>query len=418
MWSVSSLIIDSNIPKKTLIQDKFYNRISQQLSQKELKLSALQNGGIDILVNKIGIQDFVNPGILQLTTEKNIDNLTNFLDSKTVNFKLFLPTKEFQESEKSLETKIDKAVSDLKLTECSQKDLTKIKEKGWKIQDNLCLPATVIDGSESIINYLDENSKKAIQDLNQKTTNSTLDPITNKVNQTTTSITETANTLGQNFGNTIVTTIQFQKNSGLILSLVLIIILGILALLSRGYNGLNKSIFALFWSLIVGNITILITFGGFAYFGSFVKKLVLPMVNLEFLDSGNFGEILASEVFKITLNYLEYSFIFASILLLIWAVLKILGMIAPTLFEVKGELTTTKRPNNKTKKAKIYNDDFETPVQFRTNNTKVEPTVIKLNKDSISEEILNRSVNANSVSTTTQPNTKDFDEKYTDDDYF
>jgi hypothetical protein len=329
LWSVSSLITDSNIPKKTLIQGDFYNKVSSQLGQGEIKLSNLKNKGIELLANAVGIKDFVSAEVLQTTTENNIDNLTDFLDGRTTGFNFYIPQAQTQTA---LEQKINETTKKLNLATCSAPDLELIQKNGYKIEQNLCLPENVKEGSESIINYLDQKTKDSIGGFTTKN----LENITK--NQGITAVTGFGDSLVKGMLGIITNTIKFQKNNGLALSLILILFLAVLSFLVRGYQNLQKITFGLFWSLVIANFSILLIFGGVAYFGGFFKKLILPLVNLEFLESNGFTELLTVEVFNITIQYLVYSFIFAILILVAWVGLRVLGWVIPNSIQISNEV--------------------------------------------------------------------------------
>jgi hypothetical protein len=359
-YSISFVLPNGEMQKKTLRDADYYNKLSSQLqadTQNPDNLNVQQS--VQGLITSSVVGGLVTPQWLQNLTERNIDLTSRWFGGQEQDWALFLPTEEIN---KTVSEKLDEKTTNfvnLRRSEvrvCSEAETEQIKKSGFDLAAESCLPKEVVDGQSSLTDFL------AIKGESFK---DNFLSVLVKDNQ--------LNTLSDQFKVDRLGTAQSQLQGRLnyvrdwsiwarqvfwIAILVILVLLAADLILAKAanrtiYNETQRLSLYTGFSTLGLSLTVLMILGGSVYLTSFVNQLLLPGL----LKSEAMNLILQLTV-RLAFNLISYAVWVGGGLVLVSLVMRLAKSL--------GWLGNTALKNQKLQKSSVLNTNNTTlDGQFR-----------------------------------------------------
>lgn len=292
--SVVFVLPNSELHKKRLVENSFYEKINAQLKPElSLEQAALKNSFSYILSNTI-IKEIVTPMFLRGVIEKNIDITSNWLNGKD-NWEFYVPTREVEQAIlKSVDKETDNFVTANKkeLKVCTKAQADVIKAEGFDLNKDFCIPSEVRNNQKTLTEFVSNSSLLPPVGI--------LNNLVKESNLSNTSEIQNVNEIAANSSQNkqkIISVISSARDSsitlrnnviGLALIIIGLILANVLFLHATRRNPLYfvfRACFsiALFTTIFSG--IFIFAIGGTSYLTSAIKEFLLPgFINLEVIN--------------------------------------------------------------------------------------------------------------------------------------
>jgi len=372
-FSIIHNLPNADLHKRTLANGDFYNQFSTELQGNDLESSDLKKGFSQIVLTAV-IGDLASPGWLKALFEDNIDLLTKWLVTPDTDLILDLPTKDI---ENSIANNIDETTSevvenfDADIPECSDDLTEKIKREGFDLSKELCLPASVKNGEQTLTDFLEvtEEDEQLSRALDKIIRNNVLNSFSETVSaEEALDFNKNSDAFLQNLNwfRDWFLRIQSWLPIGFLIALMLLASDMFLSFLAG--RKFTKEIRRLFFFTSTGVLStalvVVMGLGGMIYLNSFLSRLFIPG-----LASDNITNLLAVEGIRFGFNLVSTA-VWASVGMLsvniIWIVLERAGVLSS--LDKRNERLQNFAPAGG---EKIKNTTFDATFQQTVKNSSV-----------------------------------------------
>jgi hypothetical protein len=300
---------NNQLHKETLAKSDFYNKLSSQLQQSEVKAQDGQVSFGSVLYASV-LRDVASPGWLQNLFEQNIDNTTKWLKGENDELVLYLPSKDIElAASKQLDNKVKELSenSAIDIETCTQGQIDTIEREGFALNSQVCLPESVKNGEQTLTEFLDIN-EQAVETgefFSSLIRNSPFNTFTN--NYKPGELPRYSDGLIGLLNQARDLFISGQKAipfvlMGLIMAFALQLVLARFAN-RKVLSELRKTLFYTSLGIFSLSGAVILTIGGSVYFTSYLQELFLPGIQVNELT-----QVVSFEAVKFAFNLISYAF--------------------------------------------------------------------------------------------------------------
>ncbi len=300
---------NSQLHKETLSNSDFYNKLSSQLQQAEVKDQEGQVSFGSILYASV-LQDVASPGWLRNLFEQNIDNTTDWLDGENSELVLYLPSKDIElAASRQLDNQVQEINnnSEINIETCTQGQIDTIQREGFALNSEVCLPESVKNGEQSLTEFLEINDQavETGEFFSNLIRNSPFNAFSNSYKPT--ELPRYSDGLigllnqARDLFISVKQAIPFVL-IGLIIALVLQLLMARFAN-RKVLSELRRTLFYTSLGIFSLSAAVILTIGGSVYFTSYLQELFLPGLQVNQLT-----QIISFEAVKFAFNIVSYAF--------------------------------------------------------------------------------------------------------------
>jgi len=306
IFSVTLNLPNASLHKQTLKSSDFYNKLSTELQASKLNKDSIKDGFGSLVLISI-FTDLASPGWLQNLFERNIDDVTSWLNGDSPELKLYIPTKEV---ELAVSNKIDSQTKDLSdklgsdITTCTKEQADTIKRQGFDVNKDFCLPESVKSGQQTLTQFMGLTGSNVENNnfLNKLLSDNSLNPSKNNFNVNDLNFIKNKDNGTLKILNQVRDGFIFTKKiAPVLLGISLFLILAEIFLSTiikkRFVSQLRRFSFNTSTGTLSLAATIVIIFGLFSYFTSYIQNLFLPGIG-----TGQLTTLISLEIVKLTFN--------------------------------------------------------------------------------------------------------------------
>jgi hypothetical protein len=329
LTSIVLALPQAQLHKSTLASGDFYPKLSAELNPENNSDYALN---LQSIVLRSVFEGLANETWLKDVFERNVDQIVGWLDGDNENLELYLPNDQIEENIKSnindqVSTLIEQKGSEIK--PCNEFDSNNIREIGFRLNGDFCLPPSVLSGQENLLSYMgldDDNINNNFLDSffrNNQLKDDTISP-TRLDNENNIAVVLTYLGYIRDFNLAV-------KNNLLVIWLVFLILVSASIILSR-YSGKTYLGQLQRLTIIIGINTIsicvflLLIIGGTNYLTNSISGLIFPGI-----ISSELNNLIILKVLHISFNFLLFALVTSVVLIgirIAISVMKSSGVIA------------------------------------------------------------------------------------------
>ncbi len=310
--SISTILGNAQLHKTVLKSSNFYTNLSQEI--KNTSQNFTPDKGLTAFFALTALESTATPGWLQNFFEKNIDQLTDWLNGKTDDLNFYLPVNDI---ENGLYKELDTQTSNLsakykdQIVACPDATSKNIQREGFDVGASFCLPRDVRNNQQKLTEYLNFKKDNGTGILNSLVKDNYFTSFSNyfKLN----SIIQSEGQSQLNFLTRVRNGYLFGKKiiwylfAGFLILLIAELVLAVIL-----KKKMFKEISNLFWlissSTILLAATIILVVGGSTYLTSSVQNYILSIYGL---NNSKVINLLSFEVLKFSISLVSIALLVA-----------------------------------------------------------------------------------------------------------
>lgn len=323
LTSIVLAIPQTQMHKTTLASNGFYADLSQQLNPDN---STDYQLSLQSIVLRSVFKGLASDSWLQGVFEKNVDQLVGWLEGDNNNLELYIPNKEIEDNIKNnidseVKTLVEQKGSQIK--PCGGIEAENIKQNGFKLDTEFCLPAGVLSGDQNLLQYMGLSDSSVNQDFldsffrNNQLKSDTIAPTKLESNNT-------------NFASAL-TYLGYIKDANLLIKNNLALIWGVflifvfLSILLSRFSGktyvgqLQKLTLVIGINTLSICVFLLLIIGGSNYLTSSVSSLIFPG-----LVTSELNNLIILKILQLSVNFFLFALITSAVLIAIRIAISIL----------------------------------------------------------------------------------------------